>query len=100
MNTGYFTVTYCSAARDDGLPCGGRLAKSDAFCDAGGYWWCLAHKARGLLHNYAITHHYPLVRTPRFAIGNGHDPECWRLPLLMAREEMIAELCAETGVCI
>lgn len=41
--------------------CGNRASIGDAFKDVSGQYWCLSHKDRGMLLNWAHEHSYPAI---------------------------------------
>lgn len=90
--------TWCSALRPNGMPCGEKMRKSEAFGDQLGYYWCSAHEIRGRLLNYGVEHNYPAIFFGMYAIGAGNDPDLWKVAVLLGSDEMINEAVASLGL--
>lgn len=88
-------VTTCPAIPNGEGVCNARMEKSQAYGDALGFYWCPEHEKRGRLLNYGSQNHYPMIvfqsRTTgmRYAIGNGHDEDLWKVAALMGSTDMI-----------
>lgn len=94
---GYLARGWCCATPDKALFCG-MYHKAEMYHDRLGYYWCAKHKVRGVLLDYAVSHSYPTVQCGRFAVGDAHDPDCWKVAVLLGSEELVSTLAAHLGL--